>query len=74
MGIVKLDEQNPNKDYLYDILENVLEFGNKYLSIVFMKTYCVDGIIVKLPRWITQRDWDNCDTKTKELAKKIKWM
>ncbi len=74
MAILKIDNENPYREYLYDYIENFLEFGNRFLPFIFMKTYSIDYYKVRLPRHITQREWDACDSKTKELAKRIKWI
>jgi hypothetical protein len=75
MGIVKISENNPYKEYLYDKLDWIFDTGTKYLPFIFLKSYYFTGDPheYRLPRWITKREWDSIDKKAQKLADSIKW-
>jgi hypothetical protein len=73
MKIIKLNENNPYKEYLYDYLDWILEFGNNYLSFVFLKKLYLDGHILHLPRWITKKRMDDIDKEVQDLIDHLNW-
>jgi hypothetical protein len=71
MKIIKINENNPYREYLYDYLDWILEFGNNYLQFIFMKKVYLNNQKLYLPRWITQREMNNINKKTQNLIKKL---
>ena len=68
-----MNENNPYKEYLYDYLDWIFEFGNNYLSFIFLKKVYLDDHILHLPRWITKRHMDTIDKEVQDLIDHLNW-
>jgi hypothetical protein len=85
MKIIKLNENNPYFEYIYDKLETILYFGYEYLPFIFLKKVYIEyeGFPhwinkkyyeeLQLPRWITKRHMDSIDEGTQKLMNELNW-
>lgn len=73
MKIIKLNENNPYSEYLYDKLEAILYFGYEYLPFIFLKKVYLDNEELQLPRLITKRHLDSIDEGTQKLMQELNW-
>lgn len=69
MKIITIDTKNPYIEYFYDTIEFYLNIGNTYLPFIFMKLHVVNAEEIKLPKWITEREWNILNKKTQKFAK-----
>jgi hypothetical protein len=73
MKIIKLDEENPYSYQLYDVLDNIIFWGNEHLSWIFLKKVKFDEEILQLPRWITKKQMDIIDKNVQDLMNELNW-
>jgi len=73
MKIITLDENNPYSEMLYYSLDNMMNFGWKYLPFIFLKNVYMDGEKLQLPRWITKKYMDTIDVDVQKLMQELNW-
>jgi hypothetical protein len=74
MKIIKLDdENNPYKDYMYDVLNNIFFIAAEYLPWMFLKKVYLDEEMFELPKLITKKHWDSIDGYTQNLMRELNW-
>lgn len=74
MKIIKIDPKNPMVDYYYDYLDNIFHFLYNYLPFLFTKK-CVtkEGLEIRMPYYVTQREINGLSNNAKKLANELNW-
>lgn len=71
MKIIEISKKHPDREGLYDRLDNLFYYGCEYLPFLFLHKINYNGEILPLPRWITKRHFNSINKKTQELMKKL---
>lgn len=53
--------------------DGLIRWGNRRLPCIFLETRYLSGKKIKLPKWITPKQWDEVNKKVEDWQKNIKW-
>jgi hypothetical protein len=73
MIIITIPKDNIYREFIYDSLEKWLHRGYDYLPILFLynTNYKLKGEIIRLPRVITDRDFNNMSPRCRKFMRQV---
>ena len=74
MKVIRFKNNRWYTNILYNITNYLLGLGRKYFFKTFYRQEIVDGHIIFMDRWITQREMDAASKWADEMNEKIKWV
>lgn len=74
MKVIRFIEGRWYSNILYNFTNYLLFLGRKYFFKTFYRQEIVDGHIIFMDRWVTQREMDTATKRADELLQNIKWV